>query len=262
MDFINDSDHFDQHFLIDDEIINKFITEAHFNLNDIVVEVGPGKGILTSIIAKKVKKLYCIELDNRLKKYLDVICSKNKNVTVIYSSVLDVTIPLCNKIITSLPYSIVEPFMNKMIKTSFDELFMITGKKYADGVSNNEITYLSLLTNCFFDFEKVIDIEPQSFNPKPHAMSSMVKLKYKNPDATDIYAFFRNMYLLNHKKIKNGIIESLISTGFSKTQRSAKEILTSMNLDDSILETKFEVCSNEQLLLLYERLNLLYNDKN
>ena len=89
MNFSLDPDHFDQHFLVDNNIINKFIDISNLNMNDIVVEVGPGNGVLTSLIAKKVKKLYCIELDIRLKAYLDKICSENKNVEVIYNSVLE-----------------------------------------------------------------------------------------------------------------------------------------------------------------------------
>ena len=257
MDFINDTDYFDQHFLIDDKIINKFIDISQFNSNDVVVEIGPGNGVLTNIIAKKVKKLYCIELDVRLKKYLDEICKKNKNVEIIYSSVLDIEIPKCNKIITSLPYSIVEPFMHKMIKTDFEELFMITGNKFAKGVENKEITYLSLLTNCFFDFEKVMEIEPTSFNPMPHTLSAMLKIKHKE-EKNKIYLFFKNMYLLDHKKIKNAIIESLIQIGYVNTQRESRNIIDSLDLSSDLLETKFEVCSNEQLMVLYKKIEKLF----
>lgn len=262
MDFINNSNHFDQHFLIDDNIIYSFIDVSKFNSSDIVVEVGPGKGTLTSLIAKKVKKLYCIEVDLRLKPYLDEICRKNNNVEIIYSSVLNVDIPICNKIITSLPYSIIEPFMNKMIKTNFDELIMITGNKFASSVENNEISYLSLLTNCFFDFEKIMEINPVSFNPQPRTMSAMIKLKHKDNDDNIINSFFKNMYLLNHKKAKNGIIESFIATGYCSTQREARELIKIMNISNDLLETKFEIYSNDQLLNLYESVKKLFDGKN
>lgn len=255
MNFSLDPDHFDQHFLVDNNIINKFIDISNLNMNDIVVEVGPGNGVLTSLIAKKVKKLYCIELDIRLKAYLDKICSENKNVEVIYNSVLEVNIPKCNKLVTALPYSIVEPFMSKMINTDFDELIMITGNRFASSVENNEINYLSLLTNCFFDFEKIIEISPDSFNPKPRTVSAMIKLKHKTVEDNKIYLFFKNMYLLNHKKIKNGMIESFIITGYCSTQREARELIDSMNIPEDILETKFEVCSNEQLQYLYNAIS-------
>ena len=61
--FKNDTDHFDQHFLVDQKVIDKFIKEANLTKEDIVVEIGPGNGVLTKIIAPQVKKLYVIELD-------------------------------------------------------------------------------------------------------------------------------------------------------------------------------------------------------
>ena len=262
MDFINDSDHFDQHFLIDNSVITSFIDSSHFNKSDVVVEIGPGRGAVTNLIADKVKKLYCIELDLRLKPYLDEICMRHKNVEVIYANVLNVKIPSCNKIITSLPYSIIEPFMSKMIKTDFDELIMITGSKFANSVENGEITKLSLLTNCFFSFDKILDIEPKSFNPPPRTMSSMVRLNHKQEEVDNIYLFFKNMYLLNHKKVKNCIIESLIVTKYCSTKREAREIIRTLTLSEEILETKFEVCSNEQLVTLYNKVCKLYNVKN
>ena len=259
--FVNDPDHFDQHFLVDDSVIDSFIETSCFNTDDIVVEIGPGKGVLTKLITKKVKKLYCIELDSRLKPYLDDICKSNDNVEVIYSNVLDIDIPVCNKIVTALPYSIIEPFMNKMIKTNFEELIMIIGSKFASSAEQNEISYLSLLTNCFFEFEKVLDINPNSFNPPPRTMSAIIKLKPKKRESNRVYSFFKKMYLLNHKKIKNGLTESFIFSGDCKTKNEAKRILESMNLSEEILETKFEVCSNEQLLLLYNAIKSYYNDK-
>lgn len=73
MKFINNSDYFDQHFLNNNTIISTFVEEACLNKNDIIIEIGPGKGIITEKIAPKVKKVYCIELDNRLKPFLDKI---------------------------------------------------------------------------------------------------------------------------------------------------------------------------------------------
>ena len=103
-----------------------------------------------------------------------------------------------------------------------------------------------------------MDIVPESFNPAPRTMSSMISLKHKTNIINDIYAFFKQMYLLNHKKIKNAIIESLIKTKHCLTQREAREIVNKLNISNEILETKFEVCSNEQLLTLYNEISKLF----
>ena len=111
--FKNNPDELDQHFLIDKDVINSFIKVCNLSKDDVVLEIGPGDGTLTKLIAPKVKKMYVIEKDIRLKPYLDKI----KNIDVTYGSCLNVPFPKVDKIITSLPYSIIEPFIyNKLEK--------------------------------------------------------------------------------------------------------------------------------------------------
>ena len=136
--FKNDTDRFDQHFLVDQKVIDKFIKEANLTKEDIVVEIGPGNGVLTKIIAPQVKKLYVIELDQRLKDNLEALQRKNKNIELIFDNCLNTYIPPCDKIITSLPYSIIEPFINKLVKCEFKEIIMITGNNYANNVLENK----------------------------------------------------------------------------------------------------------------------------
>ena len=171
--FKNDIDYLDQHFLIDEDIINKYIDFPKFNKNDVVLEIGPGKGTLTKKIAPKVRKMYAIELDKRLKNYLKAI----PNLEVIWGSVLDVKIPKANKIITSLPYSIIEPFIYKMIKTDFDEMYMLMGDKFVLNVVDKEITKLSVITNSFFKTEKLLEVPPIAFDIPPRTDSYIVKME-------------------------------------------------------------------------------------
>lgn len=263
MDFKNNSDHFDQHFLIDKEVIKKFIEVSNLKKSDIVVEIGPGKGYISKIIAERVKKLYCIELDERLKPFLNVLQKENKNVEVIYSNALITNIPRCTKIITALPYSIIEPFVKKMLSCTFDELIMITGKKYATNVEERKINNLSLLTNCYFDFERIIDIPPKSFDPAPRVMSSIVKLIPIKADQLNDFNLlvFRYMFYFKTKKVRNSLVESLIkSYEHSKTvltQKMSKNIIEQMSLGTELLEKKFEDCSNKDLELLNQEIKKL-----
>ena len=196
--FKNDSNYLDQHFLIDEEVINNFIKVCNLNENDIVVEIGPGKGILTKLIEPKVKKLIVIEKDERLKEYLNQI----PNINLIYGNVLNIDIPKCNKIITSLPYSIIEPFIYKLKDVNFKEIYMIMGSTYVNNVINHKITNLSLLTNTFFETKKYFDIKPSSFNPKPRTISSVIKLT-KKEEFNMIDSIFKNIYHLDNLKVKN-----------------------------------------------------------
>lgn len=246
--FKNNPDELDQHFLIDKDIVNNFIKACNLSKDDIVLEIGPGVGTLTKLIAPKVKKMYVIEKDIRLKPYLDKI----NNIDVTYGSCLDVPFPKVDKIITSLPYSIIEPFIYKIIHEDFKELYMIMGRNYCDNVINNKITNLSLLTNIYFDAYKYFDIYPDSFNPKPKVVSSLIKLTFKNKlDEKDM--IFRNMYKLNDKLVKNALMESLIIVK-GLTKRESKDYINKLNIDDKILNKKFCMISNEELEVLYSKI--------
>ena len=244
--FKNNIINYNQHFLIDQNIINKYLKLLNIKPNDVVVEIGAGKGVLTNYLKDVAKKLYVIEIDKRLKEYLDKI----DNITVIYDNVLNVDIPSCDKIVTSLPYNIIEPFTKKLINTNFKELYMLIGSNYVDDVLNNNINKLSIITNSYFNLTKLLEVLPSSFDIPPHTLSYVVKLEKKDFNSlSDIYKIYNLLYYYQNKKIKNSLKESLIKIN-NLTQKEAKKIISNLNIPESILETKFEIISNEELKTL------------
>ena len=254
--FKNDANYLDQHFLIDEDIIEKYVDFPKFNKNDIVLEIGPGKGTLTRLIAPKVKKMYAIELDKRLKPYLETI----SNLEIIWGSVLDVEIPKVNKIITSLPYSIIEPFIYKMINTDFNEMYMLMGANFVLNVVNQEITKLSVITNSFFDTEILLEVPPKSFDIEPRTDSYIVKMTKLLEPLTRKYQIYRELYYLDEKKLKNSLMESLIKVN-GLTKRTAKEQIKALNIPASILEENFKTMNNNDLKILDKALEKLENGK-
>lgn len=248
MNFKNNTDTLDQHFLVSETVINKFIEFCDLKKSDVCLEIGPGRGVLTKLIAPNVRKLTVIEKDERLEAYLKEI----PNIDVIIGDAIYVSWPKVNKIITSIPYSIIEPFIKKLTKEDFDELVMMMGKNYCMSVLDKKITYLSLMTNVFFKVEKIIDVPKEAFKPEPRVMSSLVRIRPKKC-LTKIDELFQNIYNLDHKKCKNAIIESLIIRD-NITQKEAKAVLNNMNIDDNILNKPFSLIKNEELEVLYNKL--------
>jgi 16S rRNA (adenine1518-N6/adenine1519-N6)-dimethyltransferase len=267
MGFINDTNYLDQHFLIDKDVESKFIEEASLSKNDIIVEIGPGKGIISDKIAKKVKHLTCIEKDRKLSCYLDNLTKNNLNVSVIYDNALKTYIPKCDKIITSLPYSIIEPFIEKLIKCDFKEALLIVGNNYASKVITKEPNKLSLLTNCFFKIEKIMEITPDSFEPKPRVMSAMIRLKpISSIDLIDNFSLFifREIFFNRTKKVKNSLIEAFIRykkiNDLIFTQKQSKKLLEKLDLEKSLLESNIENIPNEYIKIIYNKLNEISKD--
>ena len=257
-EFTNDINYLDQHFLIDKSIINTFIDESNLKINENVVEIGPGKGNISETIARRVNHLTCIEIDRELEPFINVLKDKFDNVDVIYGNALNVYIPPCDKIISALPYSITEPFVEKLIRCEFNEAILIVGRKFADNVISRKHNKLALLTNSFFKVEKIMDIGPEAFNPAPRVVSSMIRLtKIKREDLHHSFKkfMFRELFFNRDRKLKNNLVESLIE--FVKlhdkklTKKESKSIVEGYNLSKEMLNKKMENLSNEEYEILY-----------
>ena len=260
-EFVNDTNYLDQHFLIDKSIINAFIDASNLRISENVIEIGPGKGEISDTIARRVKHLTCIEIDRSLEPFINVLKDRHRNVDVIYGSALNVYIPACDKIISALPYSITEPFIEKLLRCEFLEAILIVGKKFADNVIEKNLNKLSLLTNSFFRVERIMDIAPDAFDPKPRVMSSMIRLTpIKREDLNHNYKkfIFRELFFYRDRKLKNNLMEAIIE--FVKlhdkkmTKKESKAIIEGYDLPKEMLNKRMENLSNEEFELLYNAL--------
>ena len=73
MEFENDTNYLDQHFLVNKSIINAFVDEAHLSVEESVVEIGPGKGQISDTLARRCGHLTCIEIDRNLEHFMNVL---------------------------------------------------------------------------------------------------------------------------------------------------------------------------------------------
>ncbi len=175
-----------QNFLIDDKVLNKIIDIGDINLENVVIEVGPGKGALTDkIFEKKPKKLTVIEKDQRLFKFLskkfgseiDIINSDMMKIS--YEDYLQENLIIFG----NLPYNISTQILTKWIRVNNLEKFckkliLMFQKEVADRIiaETNTKNYgrLSIISNWKMKIEKIIDIEPRSFSPSPKVKSTLL----------------------------------------------------------------------------------------
>ena len=81
-----------QNFLINENVVDKIVDSAEISKDDLVIEIGPGLGTLTSKILEKAGKVICIELDNRMINILKDRFSLYNNIEIIHEDVLKVDI--------------------------------------------------------------------------------------------------------------------------------------------------------------------------
>lgn len=239
---------YDQHFLENEEIIKKTIESSKIKKEDIVLEIGPGKGILTKELAKKAKKVIAIEIDEELKQYLNEL---PKNVEVIYSNALEEINKIeFDKLIANIPYTISEPLLRKLVKLDFELAVLLISKRFYNLITNLEERKLHALTNLFFDVEKICEVSKEDFSPQPNVESVLIKLTKKKIENK----LLAEIFLQDDKKLKNALIYAFVRAE-NLTKKQAKEKIERLGIPERLLERNVDYLSNNQFKILLEKLN-------
>ena len=245
-----------QNFLIDDKVLNKIIEVGNINFENVVIEVGPGNGALTSkIFEKKPKKLTVIEKDERLfqllnKKFGSLINVINDDMMKIsYEEYFEDNLVIFG----NLPYNISTQILAKWIKINNLEKFckklvLMFQKEVADRIiaETNTKNYgrLSILSNWKLKIEKIIDIEPQSFSPSPKVRSSLLafvpKKKYhifKDPKNLE---HVTNIFFSQRRKM----IKKPLKFLFKNFDKISEELSIDLNVRPQNLDHKtyYKIC--------------------
>ena len=180
-----------QNFLVDKNIIN-IITNILNIENKDILEVGPGTGNITNaLLKKKPKKIYVVEKDNNLVSLLKK--DFRDQINIIHDDILNINENNLNKeqliVFGNLPYNISTEILCKWIlnlddeKVWFSNLVLMFQKEVADRIISNYNTSnygrLTILANWKLEIEKIIDIGPNSFSPKPRIESSLLLFSLK-----------------------------------------------------------------------------------
>jgi 16S rRNA (adenine1518-N6/adenine1519-N6)-dimethyltransferase len=203
---------FGQHFLLNEDIARREIEYCNISKNDIVLEVGPGKGILTKILLLNAKKVIAVEIDKKLYENLKKTI-KNKNIILINIDILKIdlnNIPKFNKIVSNLPFKISLPITLKFLEYKFEKAVLIYQKEFAERMiakaGGKNYSRLSVLI-YYKSFCKIIEnIPKENFIPIPKVDSSIVELKprIKPPFylKNELFYFYLTKILFNNKRKK------------------------------------------------------------
>ena len=180
-----------QNFLIDRNVLEQIVDTVDI-FNKEVLEIGPGSGNLTTfILKKKPKKIYVIEKDDNLSSLLE---EKFYNeIIVINEDVLKISEDKISNekliVFGNLPYNISTEILSKWIINLkkdfwFESLILMFQKEVADRIiakfNTSKYGRLSILSNWKLNIEKIIDIKPESFSPRPKIDSSLLLFTPKN----------------------------------------------------------------------------------
>ena len=172
-----------QNFLIDKRITAKIIQACQLSADETVLEIGPGQGVLTKLIALQVKKLIAIETDKRLYETLKKEFAES-NVEVIHADFLKfdiASLPPKIKVVGNLPYYISTPIIIKILENykQFSKLFITVqwefGQRLVAEVGSKDYGSLRCLARQFSDVNVLFKIHPGAFRPIPKVDSCFVQ---------------------------------------------------------------------------------------
>ncbi|MCD6237989.1 MAG: ribosomal RNA small subunit methyltransferase A [Thermotogae bacterium] len=248
-----------QNFLTDENIARIAVRAANVREGDIVVEIGAGKGILTSILAEESVQVYAYEIDKDLVDYLRSMLSNRDNVHVIEGNFMKADLselPHSSiKFVANLPYHITSPIIKKVVLSDLDIrlcVFMIqkeVGTRLIARAGDKEYGYLSAFVRYFADVNKVKDVSKNVFYPKPEVDSMIVKLKITNDrrrktiDEKTLLSLLKNSFVYKRKTLKNNL--KVFYSEKILNYLEEKGILSNEVRAESLSIKKFIVLSNE-----------------
>ena len=213
-----------QNFLVSEEIYDFIIQGADLKKDDLVLEVGPGLGFLTTRLAQKVHQVIAVELDSKLAQYLQLGKEKAKltNLEIVNQDILKFN-PLKYglrdfnyKIVANLPYNITSLFLRNFLTNSFrpQSLTLMLQQEVVERIiaKTPQLSVLALSVQYYAQAKLLKIIKADNFWPKPKVNSALLQLKlYKTPLSLEKdKQFFR-----------------LIKIGFSSKRKMLKNNLSS-----------------------------------
>ena len=183
-----------QNFLINSGILNKIVSAAEINPNDVVLEIGPGKGALTKLLADKAKKVITIEKDYRLINPLKESLKDFSNIEITENDILKFNPAHCSlltahyKVVGNIPYYTTSHLLKTILeKWPKPKLIVLTiQKEVAKRIIAKppDMNLLALSVQLYSEPKIMSYISRGSFRPMPKVDSAIIKLTPKNE--TDI----------------------------------------------------------------------------
>jgi len=195
---------FGQHFLISQSVAKKIVSTAKITIDDIVLEIGTGHGILIPYLCKKAKKVISIESDKKL--YLESK-SKFKNLSNLvlkhgngFKSSDNFSI-----LVSNLPYSQSRLAMEWLIQKKFSHAILMVQKEFAEKIlaSGKDRKAISVLVNQSSDVELKMKVNRSNFFPVPNVNSTVIQLTRKKQVSKNLIKTVNQLFSYRRKKIQN-----------------------------------------------------------
>ena len=221
-----------QHFLVDEAVLDCILSAAELNHGDIVVEIGPGLGILTEGLAKRGARVIAVELDSRLVTLLRKRLSSLPDVRVVHGDILKLSpeqllaghLPASEpdrgyKVIANLPYYITSPVLRHFLEGGArpSRMVVMVQKEVGEAIAARpgKMSLLSVKTQFYSRPTIIAHVPAASFYPPPKVESVVLRLDVYSQapiEVSDVASFFEVVmrgFSSRRKQLRNSLAHSL-----------------------------------------------------
>ena len=177
-----------QNFLIDPNIVRKIVALAELRPSDHVLEIGPGRGILTEALCHAAGRVTAVEVDQRLQAYLKTRQEKLPNVELLCEDALAYpfeSLPMGTVVVANLPYYISTPLLFRLLdqRDRFSRMVLMLQNEVADRLvakpGGSDYGVLSVMAQYAAVITKAFRVSAQCFRPRPEVGSAVILLRAK-----------------------------------------------------------------------------------
>ena len=245
------SKRFGQNFLTDKSIIKRIIESLNPLANETIVEIGPGKGALTTPLVERAGQLVAIEFDRNLIPILVNAFGKRENFKLLQTDAL--TTDICAEIrpapsarvVANLPYNIATAVLQRLIeqRACLTQLVLMLQREVVDRIAapanSSERGYLSVFVEAYCETEKLFDVAPASFRPAPKVWSTVVRLTLRPKIAVEVQ--------------DQKLLWQVVSAGFAQRR---KTILNNLRSAPASLQEKLKAHGGASIVLCRAEVDL------
>jgi 16S rRNA (adenine1518-N6/adenine1519-N6)-dimethyltransferase len=236
-----------QNFLVNENIARQIVKSAEIK-GDNVIEIGPGKGVLTKYLADSDAHVLAIEIDQRLTKSLQ----KNfENIEIIEDDILKTNLPRLieennfqkYKVVANLPYYITSKIIRLLLETKYppEEMVLMVQKEVGERIValDGKESILSISVKLYADPKILFDVSRENFEPIPKVDSAVIKIARKDKipdvDTKTFFSLVRAGFSAKRKMLVNNLIN------FSYPKAKLLDILKKSGLDPAVRAEKLSV---------------------
>ena len=229
---------FGQNFINDKNLLQAIVNDSGINEKSQVLEIGAGAGTLTEQLALTAQKVISVEIDNDLKPYLQLLCEKHNNLSIVFGDFIKMTKEEIESnftqklyVVANLPYYITTPIIFKLLQNEnrINEITVMVQKEVAERIvaknKTKDYGILTLMVNYLGTSDIKLIVPNNSFIPAPNVTSAVIKItknkRFTVKDEELLFKLIHSSFAQRRKKI----INSLESTKFLNMSKPELEKL-------------------------------------